>query len=59
MLRGLIVLALATGWHVNLNYISIHRFYRDRLMESYMPDIDSALAGKTVYVSAGHGWVAA
>ncbi len=35
------------GWFVNLNYISIHRFYRDRLMEAFMPDIQRALAGKT------------
>jgi hypothetical protein len=25
------------GWVVNLNYISVHRFYRDRLMETFMP----------------------
>ena len=31
------LLSLVTGWYVNLNYISIHRYYRDRLMEAFMP----------------------
>ena len=33
-----VIIALVTGWFVNLNYISIHRYYRDRLMEAFMPD---------------------
>lgn len=33
----LIVFAVA-GW-TNINYISIHRYYRDRLMETFMPDV--------------------
>ena len=33
-----VVVALITGRRVNLNYISIHRYYRDRLMETFMPD---------------------
>lgn len=40
-------LAVATGLIVNINYVSIHRFYRDRLMETFMPDADKALAGET------------
>ena len=32
-------LALALGVMVNINYISIHRYYRDRLMELFMPDV--------------------
>jgi len=43
----LIVLSLFLGLFVNLNFISIHRYYRDRLMESFMPDIESAQNGKT------------
>ena len=39
----LLVVALLSGWFVNLNYISVQRFYRDRLMEAFMPDIDRAL----------------
>lgn len=34
------------GWFANINYISIHRYYRDRLMEAFMPDVDKALAGE-------------
>lgn len=30
----------------NLNHISIHRYYRDRLMETFLPEIDKVLAGK-------------
>jgi hypothetical protein len=27
------------GWLVNINYMSLHRYYRDRLMEAFMPDL--------------------
>jgi hypothetical protein len=37
-MTGLFLLAVLTGWFANLNYISLHRFYRDRLMEAFMPD---------------------
>lgn len=43
----LALFAFITGWFVNLNLISIHRFYRDRLMETFMPDISQALKNKT------------
>lgn len=43
----LVVFPLVLGVVVNLNYISIHRFYRDRLMETFMPDIDNALQNRT------------
>ncbi len=33
----LLAWGLITGWFVNLNYINLHRFYRDRLMEAFMP----------------------
>ena len=32
------LVSLWTGYYVNLNYISIHRYYRDRLIEAFMPD---------------------
>ena len=35
------------GWIVNINYTSIHRYYRDRLMETFMPDIVRALSDET------------
>lgn len=31
--------ALVVGRYVNLNYITIHRYYRDRLMETFMPNV--------------------
>jgi Patatin-like phospholipase len=30
---------------VNINHISAHRMYRDRLMEAFMPEFDAALRG--------------
>jgi hypothetical protein len=47
VLAGAFVLAIATGWAVDLNLITIHRFYRDRLMEAFLPDVDQALQNKT------------
>lgn len=44
---GMILFSLFFGWFVNLNYISIHRYYRDRLMETFMPDIFKALGNET------------
>ena len=29
---------------VNLNHVSVHRYYRDRLMETFMPDLASIMA---------------
>lgn len=39
----LAVVMLVVGWFANLNYISIHRYYRDRLMETFMPDVQEVL----------------
>ena len=44
---GLFFFAVATGWFVNLNYITIHRFYRDRLMEAFLPDVGHAIGNRT------------
>lgn len=30
---------IALGWFPDANYVSLHRFYRDRLMELFMPDL--------------------
>lgn len=38
-----VVAALVVGRFVNLNYISIHRYYRDRLMETFMPDVENLM----------------
>ncbi|MCW8931274.1 MAG: patatin-like phospholipase family protein [Gammaproteobacteria bacterium] len=42
-----LAIAILSGAFVNLNYISIHRYYRDRLMEAYMQEIPTVLSGKT------------
>ena len=47
VLAGLIVITVGGGICVNLNYISLHRFYRDRLMETFLPHPESALAKLT------------
>lgn len=39
-----LVLLLAAAL-VPINKVSIHRYYRDRLMETFMPDIDKVLSG--------------
>lgn len=40
---GLLTSLAIIGWLANINYISIHRYYRDRLMEAFMPDVATAL----------------
>lgn len=47
ILYGPWFIALVTAVCVNLNYISIHRYYRDRLMETFMPNIENALDDDT------------
>jgi len=42
-----LAIGLITGYFVNLNYMSLHRFYRDRLMESFMPTLARARANET------------
>jgi hypothetical protein len=55
VLAALILVPAVTGWLVNLNYISIHRYYRDRLMETFMPDIPDALKNETGDASGADG----
>jgi Patatin-like phospholipase len=38
-------LLVLLAFFANINYLSIHRYYRDRLMELFMPDIEKALGG--------------
>ena len=37
---------LGLGFFVNINYLGIHRLYRDRLMELFLPDSNSVLKKK-------------
>ena len=39
----LAVPSVLLGWLVNLNYLTLHRYYRDRLMEAFMPDFDRVI----------------
>lgn len=38
-----IALLMLVGLWVNTNYLSVHRYYRDRLMETFMPDVQEVL----------------
>jgi hypothetical protein len=38
LLLAAVALAILVGWLVDLNETTLHRFYRDRLMEAFMPD---------------------
>lgn len=38
-----LVVTLVAGSLVNINYMSMHRFYRDRLMELFLPDVEDAV----------------
>ena len=36
---GVVAIVLLSSWVIPINKVSIHRYYRDRLMETFMPDI--------------------
>lgn len=38
---ALVLTGLVLGWLVNINQFSLHRMYRDRLMETFTPDLKS------------------
>lgn len=40
----LLFILFSFGWLPNVNYVSVHRYYRDRLMEAFLPDVPSVLA---------------
>ncbi|MEX0600886.1 MAG: hypothetical protein WD205_09605, partial [Rhodothermales bacterium] len=44
---GLLLVSLLCGRLVNINIISMHRYYRDRLMETFLPDDASELDDAT------------
>lgn len=45
LLAGICLVAGIVGWFTNVNYVSFHRYYRDRLMEAFMPDVETVDAG--------------
>jgi hypothetical protein len=42
----LLAFSVVSGTFVNLNYISLHRMYRDRLMETFLPNLAVARGGR-------------
>jgi Patatin-like phospholipase len=48
-ISGPILLAFALGVVANINYVGLHRFYRDRLMEAFMPADTSVSDMKSSY----------
>ena len=42
----LLFFTIIYGWFVNLSYVSIHRMYRDRLMEAFLPDPEPSQIAK-------------
>ena len=50
-----LAVSVLTGYIVNLNYISLHRMYRDRLMEAFMPSVANARANKTAAAKEADG----
>jgi hypothetical protein len=48
-LSGSIFLAFVLGVVANINYVGLHRFYRDRLMEAFMPADTSVSAMRSGY----------
>jgi Patatin-like phospholipase len=49
---GAICLAFAIAFVANVNYVGFHRFYRDRLMEAFMPRDSAVEAMKTDFSPA-------
>ena len=48
-IEGSFILALLLSFVANINYVGLHRFYRDRLMEAFMPADSTVKAGRSKY----------
>lgn len=46
ILLSIAVLSVLTGYLTNINFISLNRFYRDRLMEAFMPLYSTVCEGR-------------
>jgi hypothetical protein len=55
-LAATFVVSLVSGWFTNLNDISLHRYYRDRLMEAFMPDYETVEEGKVCPALLADDW---
>lgn len=40
---GIVIVTGVLGFFVNLNYVGLHRMYRNRLMETFMPNAENVL----------------
>ncbi len=50
LIFGLLALTvLLIAKYIPINNISIHRYYRDRLMETFMPDVEKVAAGEDAH----------
>lgn len=49
VLTGSVVVSFALALFANINYVGLHRFYRDRLMEAFMPSDGAVQAGRSDY----------
>ena len=59
-LGALTLAALVFSLLVNINHVSLHRFYRDRLMEAFLPDWRTVQADRSRAVRlADRAWLAA
>ncbi len=57
VILSLVVLAVFMSTQVNTNQISLNRFYRDRLMEAYMPNAEAIRSGEAVHTEADGLWL--
>jgi hypothetical protein len=44
-----ILVACCLGLRANINFLGLHRFYRDRLMEAFMPSAIGVMSGRATY----------
>ena len=45
------IIVLISAWLIPINKVSIHRYYRDRLMETFMPDACNIFSSGEAYVA--------
>ncbi len=45
------IIVLISAWLIPINKVSIHRYYRDRLMETFMPDACNIFSSGDTYVA--------
>lgn len=56
LIGAAVIAALLGGWFVNTNHIGLHRFYRDRLMEAFLPDALTLKGDSNAAATAANEW---